>query len=73
MDWESNVNHTASLWGGMFGTHDPNLPDFSIFIIEGGMATVVDKGPDTSFFTVFQNDVCVLSIFCAEDEHSQPS
>lgn len=53
VDWESTLNHTASLWGGLFGTPNPNLPDFSVFIIEGGMARVVDKGLDTPFFTVF--------------------
>lgn len=72
-DWESNLNHTASPWGGVFGTLNPNLPDFSVFIIEGGMARVVDKGLDTPFFTVFQDDVCELSLLCTEDEHSQAS
>lgn len=68
-----NLNHTASPRGGVFETHDPSLPDVSIFIIEGGMARVVDKGPDTQIFTVFQNDVCELSLFYTEDEHSQVS
>ena len=57
----------------MFGTPDPSIPDFSVFIIEGGMARVVDEGLDTPFFTVFQNDVCELSLFCIEDEQSQVS
>ena len=57
----------------MFGTPDPSIPDFSVFIIEGGMARVVDEGLDTPFFTVFQNDVCELSLFCIVDEQSQVS
>lgn len=47
-----------------------HLPDFSVFIIESGMARVVDKGPETHFFTVFQNDICELSLFRTEDEQS---
>lgn len=57
----------------MFGTHAPGLPDVSIFIMEGGMARVVDKGPDACFCTVFQNDVRELALFYTEDEHSQVS
>lgn len=73
VDWESNLNHTASAWGGWFGTHDPSLPDFSVFIIEGGMARAADKSPNILFFTVFQNDVCEHCLFRAEDKHSQVS
>lgn len=68
-----NLNHRASLQGGVFGTHAPGLPDVSIFIMEGGMARVVDKGPDAGFCTVFQNDVSELALFYTEDEHSQVS
>ena len=72
---ESSLNHTASAspWGKVFGTHVSSLPDFSVFIIEGGMARVIDKGLNTHFFTVFQNDICELALFRTEDEHSQVS
>lgn len=55
---------------------EPGLPDFSVFIIEGGVASVVDKGPHTRLFValgVFQNDVCELALFRTEDEHGQVS
>lgn len=68
-----NLNHSASPQGGVFGTHAPGLPDVSIFVMEGGMARVVDKGPDARFCTVFQNDVRELALFYTEDEHSQVS
>lgn len=68
-----NLTHSASPQGGVFGTHAPGLPDVSIFIMEGGMARVVDKGPDACFCTVFQNDVHELAFFYTEDEHSQVS
>lgn len=56
-----------------FGTHDLSLPDFSVFIIDGGMASVVDKGPNIRFMTVIQNDICELALLRTEEEHSQVS
>lgn len=50
-----------------------SLPDRAIFIVEGGVAGVVDECPDTPIFAIFQNNVLVYEgpLFRAEDEHSQ--
>lgn len=69
-----NLSPTASARGAVFVTRGPpRLPDASLFIIEGGVAGVVDKGPDTRLSTVFQDDVRELALFHTEDEHSQVS
>lgn len=55
----------------VLGTHGPHSPDFSVVVMEGGVAAVVDEGLHLHFFAVFQNDVRELALCRAEDEQSQ--
>lgn len=53
------------------GSEDPNLPDPSILIVEGGMARVGNKASDVFTDRVFQNNVSKFFDSFAGDEQSQ--
>lgn len=55
----------------VLGFKDPNLPDLSILIVEGGMARVSNKASDLSTCRVFQNNVSKFLHSFAGDEQSQ--
>lgn len=50
---------------------DPNLPDPSILIVEGGMARVGNKASDLFTYRVFQNNIRKFFNSFAGDEQSQ--
>lgn len=52
-------------------SEDPNLPDPSILVVEGGMARVGNKASDLFPYRVFQNNIRKFFHSFAGDEQSQ--